>query len=625
MKKIFTLTLCVLLFSFSAMAGKLVFIPVNETQNLETLFSNHDLKIHYHCDDYVLATANEVVGYEKVVVLDENGFADGKEYAIVYCFENQKEEYLAKTKESGKLLHSGANFMVMQILSKEFGPAKNDGMIAIRDVQARLPNSRAAYPVVTEPDADLLNYLSQVSADSLISFIQTLQDFETRMCMHPNIFLVRDWLKGKYESFGLEVSIQNFPFQNNDNVIAIQRGTEFPDEYVVCGAHYDSFTYESYINYMYDNATGADDNASGTAGILETARILSQYDFKRSIIYCSFSAEELGLHGSGYFAEKCAQEKMNIVGYFNLDMIGFLKEGSSIHIDYIFPNSAKSLADYAINICNVYLPEVPIRQFTSLSWGDSDHTSFNKMGYRGVWPFEDINCDSPHIHHIPGVSGCSTPCLGSVPCLGDIIGPSVNNPEQVSVFTQATLACVATLAMYDQEMPPPSAPPTNCIAEPYNKTTIRIKWNAPAGEKPDGYYVYRDGVKLLQNLIPNLIYYDAKVNDNKVHCYSVKALYDAIFESDFSNESCTSLSNRITEFDTKFYIYPNPANNELRVTSYELQVTVVEIFDLLGKMQKAESRRQKDENEIIVDVSHLAPGIYFIKIDNRMVGKFVKE
>jgi len=627
MKKFFTLTLCLLFFSFATFAGKFVLIPVNETQNIEKLFDNDDLKIHYYCDDYVLATAKHI-SFENSVILDEHAFADGKQYAIVYCFENLKDEYLSRTATSGKLLYSGNNFLIMQILSKEFGPAKNDGMVAIRNVQARLPNSRTAYPVVTEPDEDILNYLSQVSADSLISFIQNLQDFETRMCMHPNIYLVRDWLQEKYKSFGLEVSIQNFTFYNNDNVIAIQRGTEFPDEYVVCGSHYDSFTYEAYYGGTYDNATGADDNASGTAGILETARILSQYDLKRSIIYCSFSAEELGLYGSSYFAEKCANEKKNIVGYFNLDMIGYLKEGSDIHIDYIFPANAQSLADYSVRICSVYYPEIPVRKFSSLPWGDSDHTSFNKMGYKGVWPFEDTDCDSPYIHHIPGSSGCSSPCLGTLPCMGDIIGPSVNNPEQVAAFTKVHLACVATLAMYDKEMPFPSAPPVNCVAEPFNQTQIRIKWQAPVEDLPKGYFIYRDGVKQNTNMQSLLSYIDKKVDVNHEYCYKVTAYYSGFYgqyESEFSNESCISIPNAVSEFNTTAKIYPNPTTGELRVQEFtSSKVQSIEIFDIHGKkVPKPEIRNSKSET--IINISYLPSGIYFIRINNEVVGKFIKE
>jgi hypothetical protein len=606
-------------------AGKLVLIPVSETQNLETLFKNSELKIHYYCDNYVIATA-ENISISDAVTLDENAFAEGKQYAIVYCLENDKNDYLEKMNRSANRLYSGNNFLIMQIVSNDFKPYKNDGMVAIRDVQASLPKSATAYPVITEQNEEVLDYISQVSTDSLMSYIQTLEDFETRYCLHPKMDEVRDWIKAKYESFGLDVSLHHFIISDYefDNVITIQRGTEFPNEYVVCGAHYDSYSFES-----NDIAFGADDDASGTAGILETARILSQYDFKRSIIYCSFTVEELGLYGSGYFAEKCAKENMNIVGYFNLDMTGYLTEGADIHLSLIYPNSALTLANYFDNVSTVYFPEVPVYKYSNLPWGDSDHTSFNNIGYKGIWWFEDIDCDSPFIHHIPGGSGCGNNCTGNISCTGDIIGPSVNNPEQVKIFTQINVANVATLAIYDQEIPlPVLVPPTNCQAAlVQNNKYIKVTWEAPEDNTPTQYNIYKNG-EMIKQVGPSLFEYinTLSVHEQGLFCYTVTAQYGA-FESDFSNEACVSIG--ITEYDSKIQVYPNPANDELRVTSYELQVTSIEVYDVSGrKHEGAKGRKGEKVNEIVMDISGLPIGVYFLRIATEageVVKKVVKE
>ena len=70
-------------------------------------------------------------------------------------------------------------------------------------------------------------------------------------------------------------------------------------------------------------------------------------------------------------------------------------------------------------------------------------------------------------------------------------------------------------------------------------------------------------------------------------------------------------------------VYPNPTSNQLRITNYELQEnTEIQIFDIVGKRQNAECR--KAESEITIDISHLANGLYFLKIDNKTV-KIVKE
>jgi len=63
-------------------------------------------------------------------------------------------------------------------------------------------------------------------------------------------------------------------------------------------------------------------------------------------------------------------------------------------------------------------------------------------------------------------------------------------------------------------------------------------------------------------------------------------------------------------------IYPNPTIGELRITNYELRMGIPEIFDVIGRRQKAEGRRQNAGGELVIDISHLQSGIYFLKIDN---------
>jgi len=293
----------------------------------------------------------------------------------------------------------------------------------------------AKYPVITEPNVEVKNYISQVSIDRIMSDIQALQDFETRFFQHPNSTLAQNWLIEQYKMLGLEVELQWFyvpspyDFSASDNIIAIQYGTEFSEEFVVCGAHYDS-----YSTSLPDIAPGADDNASGTAGILEIARILSQYEFKRSIIYCAWSGEECGLFGSSYYAEQCAAQGMNIVAYFNMDMIGYVAPGEEVKIHFSNPPTANRLADYCRNICEVYFPEVPFSHNNYVS--NSDHRSFINVGYMGITTIEHDFTSNPHYHQPD-----------------DIIGLGVNSPELVAISTKANIASIATLAMYGEVIP----------------------------------------------------------------------------------------------------------------------------------------------------------------------------
>ena len=304
-------------------------------------------------------------------------------------------------------------------------------------VQAQAPHLfEHTYPVIQEENPLVLNLMNQVSKDSLEATIEHMQSYRTRRWDSQMVYEAQDWLYETYRDMGLDsVYLHDFQFmyhdtlrETSDNVIAIQRGVLYPDEYVVCGAHYDSYNHVDPGHPDSIPAPGADDNASGTAGILETARLLSQYKFERSIIYCGWAAEEVNLCGSAAYAKECSEKLMNIVGYFNLDMIGYLKEGSDIHVNLMYTTQDSIIANYVYNFSHVYYPDMRIWQ----SWiehGDSDYSSFNRNGYAAVHTFEDTHHYSPFIH-----------------TTSDILGVSVNNMDQAKRFTELNLGLVATLA-----------------------------------------------------------------------------------------------------------------------------------------------------------------------------------
>lgn len=291
------------------------------------------------------------------------------------------------------------------------------------------------YPVVQQEDARIRNLMDQVSKDSLAATINHMQSYHTRRWDSRMVYEVQDWLYDTYRGMGVDtVFLHDFTFvhqdtlrETSDNVIAIQWGQVYPDEYVVCGAHYDSYNKTpGHPDSLY--APGADDNASGTSGIIETARLLSQCKFERSIMYCGWAAEEVGLKGSAVFAKDCADQRLDIVGYFNLDMIGYLEEGHRLHVNLMYTTRDSLIADYVYDFSHVYYPDMPIWQ----SWlvgGDSDYSSFNRNGYAAVHPFEDTHHCSPYIH-----------------TTSDVMGVSVNNMDQAKRFTELNLGLVATLA-----------------------------------------------------------------------------------------------------------------------------------------------------------------------------------
>lgn len=421
------LALCI---STMLFADNFVMIKVKDQQNLRELFSRQDINIHYYNDNYVLATTETL--NEDMILLDENSFDDNELYFIVYCNKSEQANYIERERENAEVLFATDDYLIVKQLSYDLKSAKNDGMVAIYNKTARLPKVTRDFPVVSEEDATIKELMNEVDIENLTATVQHLQDYERRQYNTTQAEEAAQWLYTQFEDLGLDV--EEFPFDylgnpSSPNIIATQWGTKFPDKYIICGSHYDSHR----SGDGDKTCPGADDNATGVATVLETARILSEYSFEYSILYCAFSAEEIGLIGSEAYASYCAEMGMDIIAYFNNDMNGYLHEGNEIHVDLIYPETVATLGDYYKNVAGIYFPEMEVRhiEFTA---GDSDHTSFNNNGFMGIYPFEDKDNYSPYIH-----------------TKDDVIGISVNSFEQSQRFTQMNLACVAHMANLSTE------------------------------------------------------------------------------------------------------------------------------------------------------------------------------
>jgi len=152
--------------------------------------------------------------------------------------------------------------------------------------------------------------IDQTNIDSVIFFVEELSgEIPTIIGGQPDTILSRhkghpgndkaaDYIQQKLEYYGLTVYNQIFD-STGRNVYAVQTGTEFPNQqYIIC-AHYDDLP-------SGPVAPGADDNASGTAAVLEAARIMSNYSLPYTFIYALWDEKETGLDGSDYYADQAA-------------------------------------------------------------------------------------------------------------------------------------------------------------------------------------------------------------------------------------------------------------------------------------------------------------------------------
>ncbi|TVQ13599.1 MAG: M28 family peptidase [Bacteroidetes bacterium] len=413
-----------------SLASELVLIPTNSLDATRQLFNNPEVKVHFFRDEFAIATLSHP-STQNSISLDEKPWQENMSYYLVYTDASvNKASYKASIAMQADILHDGDFFLIVRTNEKKYGqlpPAKNDGMVRIFSREAQIADSHPYFrnSQSKEANPDIAALLEKVNGEYITQQVWHLQHYGTRDAYMPQSIDAQNWIKQRFLTWGLDVEVMDFTMPYgpaSDNVIATHIGTMYPQEYVVLGGHYDSYSYSG-------DAPGADDNASGTSGVMEIARILSEYDFERTIVFCAFSGEEYGLYGSAAYAGRSAQRGKDILGYFNMDMIGYLKPGNTTMVtSLIYPETAQELADFYTQIVSVYLPDFQIIP-ASFTGGDSDHTSFNNNGYMGIFPFEDTNNYSPYIH-----------------TSNDLVGPSYNNQEQAVVFTQAILASVATMA-----------------------------------------------------------------------------------------------------------------------------------------------------------------------------------
>jgi hypothetical protein len=207
------------------------------------------------------------------------------------------------------------------------------------------------------------------------------------------------YLYNALAALGLSVNYMPFVYSSAPmtNVVAELPGNG-PDDnhiYIIC-AHYDSIS-----NDRYNVAPGADDNASGSAAVLEAARILSRHSFQHTVRFVLFAGEEQGLIGSAYYAAQAYAHGDLIDGVINLDMIGYESVPPNDHIVEIHAGTdlaSVALADALIQNIAEYGVQLAPQKITSGATNRSDHASFWFFGYPAILGIEDFDDLNPYYH-----------------------------------------------------------------------------------------------------------------------------------------------------------------------------------------------------------------------------------
>ena len=284
----------------------------------------------------------------------------------------------------------------------------------------------------SQSERDFYQIIESVSADRIEQSINKLVSFGTRHTLSDTISnktgigAARRWIKKSFEEISsecnncLEVFYQNNFFKKNkrrlvkdvwiNNVVAIQRGTKYPNRFVIMSGDIDSRVSDP--NDYISASPGANDNASGMAGTIEAARVLSKYKFENSIIYVGLSGEEQGLFGGAGLANYAMKNNWEIIGILNNDMIGNIEGVDGVIDNLTFrifseptpanesdvsikrrrfyggevDGNSRQLARYIYKNVTKYMPEMnPMMIYRLDRFGrGGHHRPFNDLGYAGV-------------------------------------------------------------------------------------------------------------------------------------------------------------------------------------------------------------------------------------------------
>ncbi len=286
---------------------------------------------------------------------------------------------------------------------------------------------------IAQETENIYSIVDKVSSSRIEQDIKKLVSFGTRHTLsdtlseHRGIGAARRWIKSEFDQISkncngcLEVFYQKNYFTPKDgdrivkpvwinNVVAIQKGKTHPNRFIIMSGDIDSRISDP-TNYT-DDSPGANDNASGMAGTLEAARVLSDYSFENSILYVGLAGEEQGLFGGKGLAQYALDQGWEIIGILNNDMIGNIQGVDGVIDNRTFrifsepvpanesekarnarrfyggevDGISRQLARYVHKTVKKYMPEMnPMMVYRLDRFGrGGHHRPFNDVGFAGV-------------------------------------------------------------------------------------------------------------------------------------------------------------------------------------------------------------------------------------------------
>ena len=373
--------------------------------------------------------------------------------------------------------------------------------------------------ITAQTDAKIYDIINTVSSDRIKADIKTLTEFGTRNTFSDTISdtrgigAARRWIKSEFDKISENCNNCINTFYQKDfvtkkgnrrvphdawivNVVAVQKGTKYPNRYIIMSGDIDSRASNT-MDFTTD-APGANDNASGMAGTIEAARVLSKYKFESSIVYVGLSGEEQGLFGGAGLAKYAKDKNWDIIGVLNNDMIGNI-EGVDGVIDNrsfrIFSEPvpaneterqrrmrrfyggevdgiSRQLARYIHKTTKTYMPEMnPMMIYRLDRFGrGGHHRPFNDLGFAGIRIMEAHENYTQQHQDIRTENGIK---------YGDTF-------EHVNFDYAKKLTSVNAITMANLALAPQS--PKEVAIGGIVEASVKLKWSKVEGAK--GYKIY---------------------------------------------------------------------------------------------------------------------------------------
>ena len=260
-----------------------------------------------------------------------------------------------------------------------------------------------------QPDPAIERIVDRISAVAIKADIVTLASYPTRNAVTQHYRDAAAWAEQRLKSLGYATSMPAFDIAANKmsptgrslNVVADRIGTAGGRRsLVIVSAHLDSVWAppEHEPPNALAPAPGADDNASGSAGVLEIARVLSDVPIEHDLRFILFGGEEEGLLGSERYVDKLLpmRDRKRIVAVVNMDMIAVDNNGASPNS--VLLESGPVCRGIIAEMCTAAHTYTTLEVKTTLKPWNSDHVSFLKYGIPAVLVIEGDDSENHRIH-----------------------------------------------------------------------------------------------------------------------------------------------------------------------------------------------------------------------------------